>query len=187
MFCLLLLLLQASETEIVWVIRGAILGVGIIATVLALIVRSVYLLFVLCSDLVYAILFPQLVCVIYFKSANTYGAICAYVVGLLLRVAGGEPLIGFKPWIEYPYYSETDGQMFQFRTFAMVCSMLTLVAVSYLAQSLFVSREIIPLKYDILKCFGEDEPGAKEQNGFKMAEMNDATSTRNGENHKLVQ
>ena len=66
---------QASEKEVVWVMRFAIFGVGAAATAMALSVGSIYVLFHLCSDLVFVILFPQLCCVIYFKASNTYGSI----------------------------------------------------------------------------------------------------------------
>ena len=154
---------MASENEIVWVIRGAILSVGLVSTILALQVKSVYVLFHLCSDLVYAILFPQLLCIIYFKPCNTYGSIAAYIVGLFLRVAGGEKLIGFDALIKYPFYDEDLGQLFPFRTFAMICSLMTLVLISYLTRYLFL-KEIIPMDYDILKCF-KNQSSIVEEHG----------------------
>uniref|UniRef100_H2YD71 Uncharacterized protein n=1 Tax=Ciona savignyi TaxID=51511 RepID=H2YD71_CIOSA len=51
--------LQASQTELVWVMRVTIVLVAVAAAALALAVKSVYLLFYLCSDLIYVILFPQ--------------------------------------------------------------------------------------------------------------------------------
>lgn len=38
---------------------------GFVATVMAIAIDSIYGLWVLCSDLVYVLLFPQLLCVIY--------------------------------------------------------------------------------------------------------------------------
>ena len=87
-------LLQASEKEMVWVIRVSILVVGAIATVIALTVDTIYGLSYLCSDLIYVILFPQLICVIYFRYSNAYGAVISFFVGLILRLLGGEELIG---------------------------------------------------------------------------------------------
>ena len=47
----------------------------------------------MCSDLVYVILFPQLLIVVHFKEhCNTYGSLFAYVIGLLIRIVGGEVL-----------------------------------------------------------------------------------------------
>ncbi|KAK2180844.1 hypothetical protein NP493_423g02008 [Ridgeia piscesae] len=65
---------QASETEILWVLRVSILLVGGAATTLAIVVHSIYGLWYLCADLVYVILFPQLLCVVYVRSSNSYGS-----------------------------------------------------------------------------------------------------------------
>ena len=48
-----------------WVMRINIILVGILATVMALVIKSIYGLWYLCADLVYVILFPQLLCVVY--------------------------------------------------------------------------------------------------------------------------
>ena len=50
---------QASDAEIVWVIRGAIVVIGTMACVIALTASSVYGLFVLCVDIVFVTLSPQ--------------------------------------------------------------------------------------------------------------------------------
>lgn len=56
--------------------KVSILLVGIMATAMALTVKSVYGLWYLSSDLVYVILFPQLVSVVYLKkTVNTYGSL----------------------------------------------------------------------------------------------------------------
>lgn len=157
---------MASEKELLWVIRAAILGVGTVSTVLALKVQSVNVLFLLCSDLVYAILFPQLFCVIYLKVSNTYGAIMGYFVALFLRIAAGEPLIGFKAFIKYPFYDDEYGQLFPYRTIAMLSSLFTIVAISHLSHYLFL-KAVIPLKYDYLKCF-EDEPVEGGDNDIEL-------------------
>ena len=92
----------------------------------------------MCSDLVYVILFPQLLIVVHFKSwVNTYGSLFAYCIGMFLRLGGGEPLIHLPPLIKYPLYTEVDGvptQKFPFRTFAMLVSMFSLIAISQLAR-----------------------------------------------------
>ena len=87
----------------------------------------------MCSDLVYVILFPQLLIVVHFKDwVNTYGSFFAYCIGMFLRLGGGEPLIHLPALIHYPLWTEADGQLFPFRTFAMVVSMISLLAVSAL-------------------------------------------------------
>ncbi|XP_019639771.1 PREDICTED: high affinity choline transporter 1-like [Branchiostoma belcheri] len=144
---------KASETEIVWVMRAATIVVGTMATALALTVQSIYGLFLLCGDLVFVILFPQLVCVIHLEFTNTYGSLCGYIVGMVLRICGGESLLSIDPVIKYPYYDEREGlQLFPFRAFAMLCSFLTIVAVSLVLKLLF-EGEKIPMKYDVADCF----------------------------------
>ena len=41
---------------------------------------------VLCGDLVYVVLFPQFLLVLYFSRANTYGSVTSYFFGLVLRL-----------------------------------------------------------------------------------------------------
>ncbi|RWS14213.1 high-affinity choline transporter 1-like protein [Dinothrombium tinctorium] len=143
---------NASEHEVVWVMRVSIIVVGCVATAMALTVQSIYGLWYLSSDLVYVILFPQLVCVVHFKKhCNTYGSLAAYIVGLLLRGLGGESILGLPPLIKYPWYNEEDGQLFPFRTFAMIISFLTLVGISSLSKWVFESEFLAP-KYDIFHC-----------------------------------
>ena len=134
--------------------RVAIFIVGAIATVMALTVDSVYTLWYLCSDAVYVTLFPQLCCVIYFANTNTYGSFFGFVLGIVLRVLGGETSLGIPVVIKYPYYTDQDGQRFPFRTLSMVCSFAGILIVSYLLRFLFLKR-ILPMKLDFLHCFRE--------------------------------
>lgn len=121
----------AGDREMQWVLRGSIVVTGIVATVLALSVQSVYVLWYLCADLVYVILFPQLVMALYCKSANRTGAISGAIVGLVLRIGGGEPLLGIPVWMPYPMIDAESGtSYFPFRTTAMLTGMLTIWLVS---------------------------------------------------------
>jgi high affinity choline transporter 7 len=112
----------------------------------------VYGLWYLSSDLVYIIIFPQLLCVLFIKGTNTYGAVAGYISGLFLRITGGEPYLYLQPLIFYPgYYSDKSGiynQRFPFKTLSMVTSFLTNICVSYLAKYLFESGTLPP-KLDI--------------------------------------
>ena len=142
---------QASEKEVIWVMRIAIFGVGALATAMAINVNSIYTLWYLCSDLVYVVLFPQLLCVIYMKKSNTYGSLLGYIVGMFFRIAGGEPSLGIGTLIKYPYYSEEHGQMFPFKTLCMIMSLVTIVVVSYVVDMLF-KKGILDHRYDVFKC-----------------------------------
>ena len=151
--------------------RVSMFIVGAAATVIAISVNSIYTLFALCSDLVYVILFPQLCCVIHLPDANIYGSIMGYIMGLILRVGGGESAIGFPAFIKYPYYDEKNKkQLFPFKTLSMMVSLITIVSVSYLTKYLF-TKGILSEKYDFLRYFKRydiDKTDAKENENQEM-------------------
>jgi high affinity choline transporter 7 len=122
--------------------RFAIVAVGVLATVMALTIHSIYGLWYLCADLVYVILFPQLLCVVYFKRSNTYGCLLGYAVGLALRLSGGEPMLFFPAAVHYPMYDVESGmQYFPFKTMSMLASLGCCVGGSLLSEYLFRSGE----------------------------------------------
>ncbi|XP_054746897.1 high-affinity choline transporter 1 [Anastrepha obliqua] len=144
---------KASEMEIIWVMRVAIIIVGILSTIMALTIPSIYGLWSMCSDLVYVILFPQLLMVVHFKKhCNTYGSLAAYIVALFIRLSGGEALLGLPPLIHFPGYdAETQTQLFPFRTTAMLMSLITLIGVSWWTKMMFESGKLPP-GYDYFRC-----------------------------------
>lgn len=75
----------------------------------------------------------------------------AYIVGLLLRGLGGESILGLPAVIKYPYFDEEKGQLFPFRTMAMLCSFATLVIVSQLSKWLFEAGHLAP-HLDVFNC-----------------------------------
>jgi len=105
------------------VIRSSILVFGAIATVLALKVQSVQALWFFTSDLVFVLLFPQLLFAIFDPKANRAGSIAAFSVSLVLRVGGGEPLLGLPALIPYPPAAP-------FRTIAAIAGLILLPVVS---------------------------------------------------------
>ena len=131
--------------------RIAIFGVGALATVMGITVDSIYMLWFLCSDLVFVVLFPQLLCVVYLRWTNTYGSLSGYILGLFFRLAGGESSLGIPVLIKYPFYSEKDGQLFPFKTLCMLITLTTIVAVSFLTKNLF-EKGILHRKFDIFLC-----------------------------------
>jgi len=84
--------------------RFGIFGVGVLAMVMGIMIDSIYELWYLCGDLVYVILFPQLVSVIYLSWTNTYGSLAGYIIGLLFRLLGGENAVRLSATIHYPGY-----------------------------------------------------------------------------------
>ncbi|TKS67405.1 High affinity choline transporter 1 Hemicholinium-3-sensitive choline transporter [Collichthys lucidus] len=153
---------SASDNEIVWVMRCTIFVFGALATAMALLTGSVYGLWYLSSDLVYVIIFPQLLSVLFVKGTNTYGSVAAYVFGLVLRIGGGEPYLKLPPFIYYPGWviqtkvhhltgekEQFIQQRFPFKSVSMVASFLANVAFSYLTKYLFESG-MLSHKYDFL-------------------------------------
>ena len=84
------------------VIRSSILLFGAVATVLALKVQSVQALWFFTSDLVFVLLFPQLLFALFDPKVNRTGSIVAFVVSFIVRVGGGEPLLSVSPLFAYP-------------------------------------------------------------------------------------
>jgi high affinity choline transporter 7 len=105
------------------VIRASILLFGAVATVLALKVQSVQALWFFTSDLVFVLLFPQLVFALFDPKANRTGSIVAFAVSLVLRIGGGEPLLGLPALIP-------DPETVPFRTLAAGAGLVLLPVVS---------------------------------------------------------
>ena len=136
-----IVLLQASEKEQIWVLRISTLAFGAMTTAMSIYVKSIYALWVLCSDLVYVILFPQLTCAVYFESTNGYGSFMAFVVAVLLRLAGGENTLGLDPVIRYPWHYVDDTgkviQLFPHKTMTMLISLTCLLVCSWVTNYIF--------------------------------------------------
>ena len=121
---------KAHDKSMLVVTKISILAIGTLATLLALRVQSVYALWFLCADLVYVLLFPQLVMVLFLKKSSAKGALAGLTLGLILRLGGGEASLGVPAFIPYPMNYEDLGLMFPFRSFAMVLSLVTIWLIS---------------------------------------------------------
>ena len=76
---------------------------GVIATTMAVKLKSVYKLFHMSGDIVYALLFPQLTAAMYMPTyVNWFGSTMAFITGVLLRFLSGEPFLGIDAVIEWP-------------------------------------------------------------------------------------
>ncbi|GFN83159.1 high-affinity choline transporter 1 [Plakobranchus ocellatus] len=143
---------KASQRELAWVLRISIVIMGTIGTLIAILSDTIYGLFILCSDLMYVVLFPQLTLVLYMPQSNSYGCLAGFCVSFLLRLLSGEPVLSLAPAIRYPWYDEASKQqLFPFRTLIMLIGTLCIVCVSLLTNFLF-KRELLPQRYDVLKC-----------------------------------
>jgi high affinity choline transporter 7 len=144
-----LLVPELSVEQMKRLIRGAVVVLGACAIVMALKVQSVQALWFFTSDLVFVLLFPQLVYALYDSKVNRIGSVTAFVVSLVLRFGGGEPLLGIPHFIEYPemwswlsggdarhWYDASGMMLFPFKTLAAGAGMLLLPIVSRLTSQL---------------------------------------------------
>lgn len=130
-----------SVTQMRRVIRASILLFGAAAAVLALKVQSVQALWFFTSDLVFVLLFPQLLFALFDPKANRTGSMTAFAVSLVVRVGGGEPLLDLPALFPYP-----DG--LPFRTVAAALGLVLLPLVSRLTACLDPPRPLAPAGTD---------------------------------------
>ncbi|MCB9300959.1 MAG: sodium:solute symporter family protein [Lewinellaceae bacterium] len=127
--------------RLAWLIKRIIWIVGITATLLALNIRSVYELWFLCSDFVFCLLLPPLVCALFDPRANSYGALAGFVVAFILRFGGGDPTLGLPVLLPYPMV-EDGVVLFPFRTLAMLAGLFSIIIVSRLTQRWAPAKEL---------------------------------------------
>jgi high affinity choline transporter 7 len=139
----------ASAASMRRMIRVSILVLGAVAAMLALRVQSVQRLWFLTSDLVFVLLFPQLLFALFDRRANRTGSMVAFFASLILRLGGGEPVFGLPATIPYaevfaavlPGESELwfdaaeHGTLFPVRTLAALAGLVLLPVVSRLTAS----------------------------------------------------
>ncbi|MEO1518307.1 MAG: sodium:solute symporter family protein [Bacteroidota bacterium] len=123
-----------SSDELGRVIQKCIWIIGIAATLLALQIKSVYELWYLCSDFVYCLLFPALVCALFDPKANRWGALAGFAVASVLRFGGGDAILGIPILLPYPMI-EDGVVLFPFRTLAMLAGLVSIILVSRLTVS----------------------------------------------------
>lgn len=123
------------------VIQRSIWIIGIAALLLALQVKSVYDLWFLCSDFVYCLLFPALVCALFDPKANAPGVIAGFTVAFILRFGGGDATLGIPILLPYPMV-EDGVVLFPYRTLAMVSGLVSIVLVSRFTQKLHRAKSL---------------------------------------------
>lgn len=144
---------QASEKELQWVIRVTLAG-----TTLTILDQSIMLFWFLGSDITYTIMFPQLVCVLFFNISNSYGSLMGFLVGVTLRLLSGEQSVGLPVSLCFPGCSLEDGiyvHRFPIRTFRMLSTIVATLVFSYLFS---LRLKIIPEKWNIFKVKLQSNP-----------------------------
>ena len=126
------------------VMRATILALGVGAVWMALEVQSVQALWFFTSDLVFVLLFPQLISALFDTKANLAGSVAAFSVSLVLRIGGGEPLFGIPALIPYP-------EWIHFKTVAAAAGLVLLPAISRMTARWIPPR---PLKNCAYSAYG---------------------------------
>ncbi|XP_075448623.1 high affinity choline transporter 1-like isoform X1 [Ascaphus truei] len=155
---------RASDREVLCIMRLSMVLLGSAGMGLAFLSHSVYDLWFLSGELVYALLFPQLCCALFIPGTNAYGSAASFLFGFILRLLGGESSLKIPPALHYPGCILVDDvyvQLFPFKTFTMLVSLITLVVISYLAQLLFM-KNILPMQWDVCNVFRKETSRAPQ-------------------------
>jgi solute carrier family 5 (high affinity choline transporter), member 7 len=160
--CRALLAPDLSARAVRLVVRLCVVVLGIAAAVMALRVQSVQQLWFFTSDLVFVLVFPQLLYALFDPRANRTGSIVAFFSSLVLRLGEGEPILALPALVPYaqllgklwpgeaPLWFDDAGHatLFPVRTVAAVAGLVLLPLVSRLTARWDPPRLLRPNQTD---------------------------------------
>jgi high affinity choline transporter 7 len=132
---------DADLDRLKWIIRGSVVLLGVGSTLLALRVQSVIELWTLCSDLVFVLLFPQLVMALFDPRANRLGSMAAFAASLGIRLGAGDTTFGIPAVLP-------EADLFPYKTIAMLIGLVLLPTVSRLTARWDPPRSLGRLTFD---------------------------------------
>ncbi|XP_030002927.1 high affinity choline transporter 1-like [Sphaeramia orbicularis] len=172
---------QASDREMQWVIRISVVVVGLAGTALTFLDSSVLVFWLVGVDMSYTIMFPQLVCILFFKVSNGYGATVGYMMGIIMRVLSGEPLIGLPPAIRFPGCRLDDEgkltQFFPFRTAIMLISLASILLFSWLTSIIF-NKGLLSERWDVFKIKRKQKPTGRSAGEKSNCDHNESAASK---------